>query len=113
MDRNKLTRRVFLRNAAVAFPVGVIVIEGTAQAQDLPHVELDDPTAKALYYVNDASKIDASQPGYTNYKEGEDCANCVQLQGEPGQDWRPCNLFPGKLVSATGWCSVWTKKPDA
>jgi hypothetical protein len=111
MDRNRLTRRVFLRNAAVAFPVGAIVLESTAQAQGLPHVAADDPTAKALYYVEDASKIDASAPGFAAYEDGESCANCVQLLGEEGEDWRPCNLFPGKLVAASGWCSVWTAKP--
>jgi len=112
MERSKLTRRVFLRNAAVAFPVGVVVIEGTAQAQDLPHLTEDDPTAKALFYVHDAAEIDTSAPGYERYEEGQSCANCIQLQGEAGAEWRPCVLFPGKLVAATGWCSVWTKKPE-
>ena len=46
----------------------------------------------------------------TNFKPGTNCANCAQLQGDSG-DWRPCNAFPGKLVSAKGWCSVWTAKP--
>ena len=112
MERTRLTRRVFLRNAAVAFPVGAIVLEGTASAQDLPHVELDDPTAKALLYVHDAKNVDKSNPLAARYEEGQDCANCVQLQGEAGAEWRPCALFPGKLVAAAGWCSVWAKKPD-
>jgi hypothetical protein len=112
MYGNKLTRRIFLRNAAVAFPVGVIVLESTAQAQDLPHLELDDPTAKALFYVHDAAEIDTSVAGYERYEEGQSCENCIQLQGEAGAEWRPCALFPGKLVAAAGWCSVWTKKPE-
>jgi len=111
MDRNRVTRRIFLRNAAAAFPIGAIVLEGSALAQDLPHVTLDDPTAKALGYVEDAKTVDKSNPLAARYEEGQDCANCVQLQGTPGDEWRPCNLFPGKLVNAGGWCSVWAMKP--
>lgn len=112
MDRSKLTRRRFLRNAAVAFPVGVVVLEGPASAQDLPHLEEDDPTAQALFYHHDVADIDTSDPRAANYEEGEHCANCIQIQGEEGAEWRPCNLFPGKLVAANGWCSVWAAKPN-
>ena len=28
-----------------------------------------------------------------------------------GDAWRPCQIFPGKLVNAKGWCSVWAPKP--
>ena len=113
MDCGKLSRRRFLRNSAVAFPIGVVVLESTALAQDVPHVALDDPTAKALGYVHDAKTVDKSVPTNARYEEGQTCANCVQLQGEAGAEWRPCILFPGKLVAAAGWCTVWTKKPDA
>ena len=111
MEQSKLTRRVFLRNAAVAFPIGAIVVESAALAQDLPHVELDDPTAKALLYVNDAAEVDKSNPLAARYAEGQHCGNCVQIQGEDGTEWRPCNLFPGKSVHVNGWCSAWAMKP--
>lgn len=111
MESKSLTRRRFLRNAAVAFPVGAIVLESPASAQDLPHVELDDPTAMALAYVHDPATIDTSNPATARYEAGQTCANCIQLQGEDGAEWRPCNLFPGKLVAAAGWCSVWAAKP--
>ena len=113
MDPSKFSRRRFIRNAAVAFPVGIVVLEGTVHAQDVPHVTLDDPTAKALGYVEDVKNIDKANPVNARYEEGQTCANCIQLQGEAGAAWRPCNLFPGKLVAAGGWCSVWAKKPDA
>lgn len=114
MHRSRLSRRVFLRNAAIALPIGYVVIEGVARAQDdLPHVTSDDPTAKAIYYVEDATKVDKSNPMAVRYTKGQHCATCVQLQGDAGADWRPCNLFPGKLVSSKGWCSAWQKNPDA
>lgn len=113
MDSSKLTRRRFLRNAAVAFPVGVVVLEGPVLAQqDLPHVELDDPTARALLYVHDAENVDTSNPLAARYEEGQTCANCVQLMGEEGPEWRPCNIFPGKLVNVDGWCSAWVARPQ-
>ena len=113
MEFSKLSRRRFLRNAAVAFPIGVVVLESTASAQEIPHVALDDPTAKALLYVEDVKNIDKTNALNAKYEEGQSCANCIQLQGEAGAAWRPCNLFPGKLVAAAGWCTVWAKKPDA
>ena len=46
-----------------------------------------------------------------NYKPGQDCANCLQSHGKPGDAQLPCNIFPGKLVQAKGWCKVWVKRP--
>lgn len=111
MDQKKLSRRRFIRNAAVAFPVGAIVLEESARAQDLPHVTSDDPTAKALFYVENAANVDTSNPLAARYEEGQMCANCVQLQGDEGPEWRPCALFPGKAVSIHGWCTAWVAKP--
>ncbi|MBT8100786.1 MAG: high-potential iron-sulfur protein, partial [Gammaproteobacteria bacterium] len=39
------------------------------------------------------------------------CANCALIQGNDGDEWRPCQIFPGKVVNANGWCSVWAPKP--
>jgi hypothetical protein len=47
------------------------------------------------------------------FKPSSHCANCVQLTGKEGDEWRPCNIFPGKLVNANGWCKVWAPKPGA
>lgn len=110
MDHCKLSRRRFLRNVAVAVPVTAITLRQPAQAQDLPPLALDDPMAKALYYVHDAADVDASNPLAARYMPGQTCANCVQLQGTEGAEWRPCALFPGKSVNAAGWCSIWAAK---
>jgi hypothetical protein len=111
MDHPKLSRRRFLSNVAVAVPVTAISLQQTAQAQDLPPVALDDPTALALYYKHDVADIDTSNPQAARYMPGQTCANCVQIQGNEGDEWRPCPLFPGKSVNAAGWCSVWAAKP--
>ncbi|MEF1220553.1 high-potential iron-sulfur protein [Photobacterium damselae] len=39
------------------------------------------------------------------------CANCALIQGKDGDEWRPCAIFPGKLVNANGWCSAYAPKP--
>lgn len=38
------------------------------------------------------------------------CAKCALVQGNDGDEWRPCQIFPGKVVNAAGWCSVWAAK---
>jgi hypothetical protein len=77
------------------------------KAQDMPKLTEDDPMAQAMKYVNDASTVDpASRP---NPAENQVCSNCALIQGDEG-DWRPCQIFPGKLVNANGWCSVWAPK---
>jgi High potential iron-sulfur protein len=87
----------------------VAVCAGARAADDKPHLQPSDPTALALSYYEDATKVDASK--YPNYKPGQLCSNCLQLTGLASEEWRPCNLFPGKLVHARGWCKVYIKKP--
>ena len=74
-----------------------------AFASDLPLLSLDDPAAKALKYVSDASKSSDAKPGSM-------CANCAFYQGAAGSAQGGCPLFPNKAVKATGWCSSWTAK---
>jgi hypothetical protein len=76
---------------------------GAAIAADLPLVTEDDPTARALKYVSDASKATGAKPG-------SKCANCSNYQGGAGSAQGGCLLFPGKAVKASGWCSSWTAK---
>jgi hypothetical protein len=109
MNDKTMTRRGFVHAAAVAVPVAAIFAGRDAAAQaNQPKLDVNDPVAKALMYVEDAAKVDKSKA--PNFKPGQTCANCIQLQGKTG-DWRPCNAFPGKLVAAKGWCSAWVAKP--
>lgn len=74
----------------------------SAFAEDLPHLTLDDPTAKALNYTEDATKAPAP------HVAGQACANCNFFSGSGA--YGPCQLFPGKSVNAKGWCSGYAKK---
>jgi hypothetical protein len=96
-SRRRLLKAVTLGLTLV--PVATIPLR-IALAADLPLVASDDPTAKALKYVSDASKS-------TDAKPGTKCANCAFYQGAAGSTQGGCPVFPGKAVNATGWCSAW------
>jgi hypothetical protein len=94
------SRRRFLKVAAGTAAVAAVVggLPRFARAADLPHVAETDPTAKALGYVEDASKTKDPK-----HKAGDVCANCQFYSGGPS-GYGPCQLFPGKSVAAKGWC---------
>lgn len=102
----KSSRRTFLITS-----LGVassLALTRQALADDSPKLEESDPTAQALGYTHDATKVDkAKQPKFV---AGEDCGNCQLFQGKAGDQWGPCPIFSGKQVSKDGWCSAYTKK---
>ncbi|HMD58317.1 MAG TPA: high-potential iron-sulfur protein [Steroidobacteraceae bacterium] len=106
-----ITRRDALKGLTVA--AGALLAANPAQrsvadAGAPPHLSATDSMAVALAYHEDSSTVDAK--AFPSYKPEQKCSNCLQLQGKAGDPWRPCNLFPGKLVSANGWCKVYMKK---
>ena len=105
---NEISRRDALKSLAIAAGT-LATIRRAAAAADKPHVTADDPTAKALSYFEDGAKVDAAK--FPTYKAGQACANCLQSTAPATDAWRPCNLFPNKLVSAKGWCKVYVKRP--
>ncbi len=105
---SKIARRQFIQLTAVA-AAGCLVRPGQeAKAQDMPKIEENDPIAQSLKYVHDASTVDPAQRA--NPAAVQNCENCALIQGNDGDEWRPCQIFPGKLVNAAGWCSVWAPK---
>jgi hypothetical protein len=90
-------------------PEGRAAILGRAEAAAGP-VDPNEPQAKSLGYVKDATKVDAK--ANPNFKPGQHCANCLQVpKGKEGGAQVPCNIFAGRLVEAKGWCKVWVKRP--
>lgn len=105
---SKIARRQFIQLSAVA-AAGCLVRSGDgARAQDMPRIEESDPIAQSLKYTHDAATVDPAMRA--NPAEVQNCANCALLQGNEGDQWRPCQIFPGKLVNVDGWCSVWAPK---
>jgi hypothetical protein len=99
-SRRRLLRSVAL--GAALLPLAGIPLRAVLAA-DLPWVSADDPTAKALRYVSDASNASGAKPG-------SHCGNCSIYQGAAGSAQGGCLMFPGKAVQATGWCSSWTAR---
>ena len=111
MNDEKLSRRKLLQGALAglaAAPAAALIARDAVAAEPLSE---GDPTAKSLGYVTDAKKVDPKTN--PNYKPGQVCANCMQYTGKAGVAEGPCNIFPGKLVKAQGWCKVWVLKPGA
>ena len=77
-----------------------------SESAELPHLDVKDPAAVAMGYVEDANQVDAKR--YPVYVKGSTCENCLLLQGAAGPAFRPCQLFAGKAVSVRGWCSGWS-----
>lgn len=106
MKFDNLTRRRFLKMSAAsvaAVPLAAITVR--AGAGELEMLAEDNPTAKALGYYADGSAVDSG--AFPTYDPAQNCANCIQYKGDADSDAGPCALFPGKLVTAKGWCKVW------
>ena len=110
MSERKIPRRDVLKGALIGVAaVPVTAILGRAEAAAGP-VDPNEPQAKSLGYVKDATKVDAK--ANPNFKPGQHCANCLQVpKGKETDAQVPCNIFAGRLVEANGWCKVWVKRP--
>ena len=105
---SKIARRTFMQVSAAATAGVFLQASRDAVAQDLPQVDLDSAAAQALKYTHDASTVDAADR--MDPAPEQTCANCLYIQGDDGDDWRPCALFPNQLVASAGWCSAWKAK---
>jgi hypothetical protein len=102
-------RRRFLEIAAVAvvtLPMAAMLLPQSGFAADLPHLDTNDATAKALAYTEDAATAKTNAA----FKPDSDCANCQFFQGTAKDAYAPCTLFPAKAVHAKGWCAGYSRK---
>ena len=109
--QNKISRRAIVRGGLIAG--SMIPMLGLsawkAQAAALPPLDPNDPTAKALNFVVDSTKVDAT--ANPTHKPTQKCGTCAQFQGKPGDASGGCNIFAGHSVPQGGWCKVWAQKP--
>ncbi len=108
--QNKYSRRAIVKGgfAAGALLPAMSLLGTEAQAAVPPPLDPSDPTAKALGFVTDASKVDAT--ANPTYKPVQKCGTCAQFQGKPTDAAAGCNIFAGKSVPSAGWCKVWAQK---
>jgi hypothetical protein len=109
--QRKISRRAIVKGGLIAgaFIPAMGLMANTAAAAALPPLDPKDPTAAALGFVTDASKVDAA--ANATYKPTQKCSNCAQFLGKAGEASAGCNIFVGKSVPAGGWCKVWAQKP--
>ena len=101
-----MDRRTLLKALAAATAAASSLSSPRSESAELPHLQVKDPAAAAVGYIENANQVDTKR--YPVYVKGSSCENCSLLQGAPGADYRPCQLFPGKAVSIHGWCSGWS-----
>jgi hypothetical protein len=106
LGRSAMNRRSLMKKLAAAAAAAAVLPAGRSRSAELPHLDGKDSAALAQGYVENASQVDAKK--YPAFVKGSRCDNCLLLQGASGPAYRPCSLFPGKLVSASGWCSGWS-----
>ena len=95
-------RRALLRRTSTALVLApALLLTRGARGADLPLISEQDPAAKAVHYVEDASRAKGATSGAT-------CASCSIYSAQSGAAVGTCTLFPGKLVKAAGWCNAWS-----
>lgn len=69
-------------------------------------VDLNDPVAKGVQYVEDGKKNPNSK--------GNKCSTCMlytkKTEKKDGKEIGGCSIFQGKNVYANGFCNSWAKK---
>lgn len=103
-----IVRRDFLKSALASAAV-IPALGGTgARADSLTPLDPADPTAQALGFALDASKVAAS--ANPTFKAGQHCGVCAQYQGKPSDRSAGCSIYPGHSVPAKGWCRAFVQR---
>jgi len=107
-----ISRRHILKSALLTTFIGLPAVRGSgalAAPPGAPRKPLDeqDATAEMLGYRQDARKVDPKE--YPAYHSGQSCSSCALIETGTAR-MRGCSVFPGKLVSAAGWCSSWQQR---
>lgn len=79
--------------------------KSAAPGADSEMVNPNDPTAKAIEYIEDTKKSKKSK--------GNKCLNCqlyVAGADRKGKKVGTCAIFPKKLVLGDAYCNSWVKK---
>ena len=103
-----IVRRDFLK-CALASAAVIPALGGTgARADSLTPLDPAEPTAQALGFAVDASKVAAS--ANPTLKAGQHCGVCAQYQGKPSDKSAGCSIYPGHSVPAKGWCRAFVQR---
>lgn len=105
---HSIVRRDFLK-CALASAAVIPALGGTgARAESPTPLDPADPTAQALGFTLDASKVAAS--ANPTFKAGQHCGVCAQYQGKPSDRSAGCSIYVGHSVPAKGWCRAFVQR---
>lgn len=127
MKQKNVSRRAFMINGASTVALGTVasaaVASGTMkkaadaaaiEAKDL--VKEDNPLAKGLKYVMDATKAPERKTDRAGVKAADQfCEGCqlftmpTTLKGTK-EGVGKCQMIPTGYVKSKGWCNSWIKK---
>lgn len=103
------TRRNFVLAAVPAAALtSLSTLVSRSVAAQAARLDESDPTAVALGYKHDATKVDKAK--FATYAAGRNCANCQLFAAKGNEEWAACAPFGNRLVNAKGWCAAWVKK---
>ncbi len=86
--QSKISRRSIVKGGLIAGALlpTIGLVSRDADAAALPPLDPKDPSAAALHFATDATKVvAASNP---TYKPTQKCSNCAQYQGKAGDATR-------------------------
>ena len=108
--QRKISRRSLVKSGLIAGALlpSLSLLSANAAAAALPPLDPNDPTAKALGFVNRCLQVDSKT--HPTFKPGQKCGTCAQFQGKPGDATGACTIFAGNSVPQGGWCQVWAQK---
>ncbi|HZZ04776.1 high-potential iron-sulfur protein [Paraburkholderia sp.] len=101
----KTSRRLFLM-LSVGVSSSLLLFRAAFADDTANKLSEADPTAQAVGYKEDASKVDKAK--FPNYAAGQTCGNCSLFQGKTTDAYGGCTLFGDKQVAARGWCSSYS-----
>jgi len=115
MFKQPVQRRSVLQGLA-AVPFIMLLPKIALATGDNAKLDPNDPLAKAMKYVEDASKADKS----ARTDKTAICGTCAKYakcpagttgcqQGKKTDAYAACETFSGKHVNRKGWCMSWTK----
>jgi hypothetical protein len=106
MQTMKTNRRTFVIQSVVG-TAGLLAMNAS-QAQAALLLE-SNSQAKTLGYRADASQVERAS--FAKYAPGQKCTACQMFRAQqPATAAGQCAIFPGKLVSADGWCDAFTQR---
>ena len=106
MSDRTLSRRELLESLAFG-AAAMTVLPPPSRGAEPAKLDVNDPAAVALGYVENAAQVDAKKFPALSCRDRTATTAC-SCRARPATAYRPCSLFPGKLVAVGGWCSGWT-----